>query len=165
MGILLDLPTPTDAEPLIRLFMDPSVREYLGGALSREDAERRVHGIIAGEGDGLVRAIRSESGAAIGLVWLSPHHGGPDTELSFVLLREWWGRGHAFEATSEGLRHAFEVLRLPKVVSQTQSANRRSIALLERLGMTLERRLLRFGAEQSIYAIANPVINSPSAPP
>lgn len=146
---MLSSPEPRDAPAMVRLFTDPEVRRYLGGPLSQEAAESRAKGLIE---DGEVRVIR-EDGEAIGLIWLSPHHGGSDIELSFVLLPEWQGKGVAFRACTEALRFAFREGGLERVVSETQAANQRSIALLERLGMTEEQRLERFGAEQVIYVI------------
>ena len=70
-----------------------------------------------------------------------------------VLLPEWQGGGHAFRACFAALKEAFGCRGLTRVVAETQSANRRCVALLERLGMKLELKLERFGAEQSLYAI------------
>ncbi|QJE98926.1 GNAT family N-acetyltransferase [Luteolibacter luteus] len=150
---MLPAPEPRDAPTLVRLFTDPKVRRYLGGPLSQEAAEVRVAGLIEGAGAGAGAGVIREDGEAVGLIWLSPHHGSDDMELSFVLLREWQGKGVAFRACTEALRFAFDQLGLERVVSETQVANKRSIALLERLGMNEDRRLERFGEAQVIYAI------------
>lgn len=147
-------PEPRDAPVLIRLFTDPEVRHFLGGPLSRAAAEERATGLIHGTDHGA--SVIREGRDAIGLIWLSPHHGGKDIELSYVLLPEWQGMGHASRACASALRHAFEVMGLPRVVSETQAANSKSVALLERLGMQPERRLERFGAEQVLYSIKRP---------
>lgn len=89
----------------------------------------------------------------MGIVWLTPHHE-VDIELSFVLLPEWQGRGLACRACSEVLRIGFGELRLTRIVSETQAANAKSVTLLQRLGMRLERRLQRFGEEQLLFATA-----------
>ena len=46
-----------------------------------------------------------------------------------------WGQGFATEAARECLRFAFESLALSEVVSFTVPRNRRSRAVMERLGM------------------------------
>jgi ribosomal-protein-alanine N-acetyltransferase len=148
----LDPPCPADSPALIRLFTEPAVRDYLGGPLSFPDAERRVAGILA-DRSGQVQVIRPESGAAIGLIWLALHHGGPDFEISVVLLPEWEGGGHAYRAARQILSRAFDELALPRVVAETQAANSRCIALLKRLGMKREQSLQRFGATQLLFAI------------
>lgn len=142
-----------DTGSLVRLFTEPSAREHLGGPLSHSDAEKRVAGLLSGDTRGRVWVIRPESGDAIGLVWLAPHHEEADPELSIVLLPEWQGAGHAFHAASRVLDLAFATLALPRVVAETQSANARCVALLKRLGMSRETTLQRFGVEQSLFAI------------
>lgn len=146
---MISTPEPRDEPNLIRLFTDPEVRRYLGGPLSQEAAELRVADLIEKGSDGVIR----EDGEAVGLIWLTLHHSGKDTELSYVLLPEWQGKGVAFRACTEALRFAFHEVGLERVVSETQAANKRSIALLERLGMKEESRLERFNAEQVIYSI------------
>lgn len=44
-----------------------------------------------------------------------------------------------------------------KLVDETQTANKRSYRLLEKLGMQLERKVIRFGAEQAMYSISSPL--------
>jgi RimJ/RimL family protein N-acetyltransferase len=62
----------------------------------------------------------------------------PEVELFYKLGRDHWGRGYATEACREMIRHAFEDLRLHRIVTCTHRENARSIALLERLGMRIE---------------------------
>lgn len=151
----LDPPCPADFPALVRLFTEPAVRDYLGGPLPLADAERRVAGIID-DRSGQVQAIRPEGDGTIGLIWLSPHHGGSDFELSIVLLPEWEGGGHAFRAATQVLGRAFGELALPRVVAETQIANLRCIALLKRLGMKREQMLQRCGATQFLFVIHRP---------
>jgi ribosomal-protein-alanine N-acetyltransferase len=104
-------------------------------------------------------AIRLKSdGEFVGMVSLGVHHDGTDTEISYLLLPEWWGQGYAKEAVRAVVDLALGDLGLPRVVAETQTANVASCRLLESLGMRLERRVERFGAEQAIYATDNRVI-------
>jgi RimJ/RimL family protein N-acetyltransferase len=79
------------------------------------------------------------SAAFIGFVGLrAPPFEAPFTpciEIGWRLERESWGKGFATEAGLECLRFAFETLDLPEVVSFTVPQNRRSRAVMERLGM------------------------------
>ncbi len=52
------------------------------------------------------------------------------------LAADYWGRGYASEAVLAALRHAFTTAGLEEVVSFTVRANRRSVAVMERIGMT-----------------------------
>jgi ribosomal-protein-alanine N-acetyltransferase len=157
LSVYLSLPQLCDADSLVRLFTDDEVRKYLGGPLPLAEAKLRVKSVLHPTPGHHVWAIRANA-EAVGLVWLAPHHEPPDMELSFALLPEWQGRGLAYETTSQALRFAFQTLSLPRVVSETQSANSRSIRLLNRLGMILERRLWRFGAEQSLFALTKEAV-------
>jgi RimJ/RimL family protein N-acetyltransferase len=59
----------------------------------------------------------------------------PCVEVGWRLAFEHWGRGYATEAARLALDHGFATLALSEVVSFTAVANRRSRAVMERLGM------------------------------
>lgn len=93
----------------------------------------------------------------IGLVSLAPHHEGVYQEVSYQFLPCWWGKGYASEVVSVILHFALHGLNLSTVVAETQTANKASCQLLERLGMQLERTVFMFGAEQALYSIKRPL--------
>lgn len=76
----------------------------------------------------------------------------------------YWGLGLAFESVKMVLCHAFDTMALPRIVSETQQANRASRRLLEKLGMQMTRTIERFGAQQIIYEIANSSVNPDGHP-
>lgn len=57
-------------------------------------------------------------------------------ELGWALLPEFWGAGFAAEIGQAGLTYALENLEMHAVVSCTAQDNERSIAVMERIGMT-----------------------------
>jgi len=151
--------SPLDAPALLRLHTDRQVRQFLGGPVAEPAAHQRVQLLIATDRPlpaWAIRSAKSENGPLLGFVSLDQHHDGKDIEVSFALLPEHQGQGLATEAVQFALRHAFDDMGLARVVAETQSLNTRSIALLHRIGMVLERKVIRFGAEQSIYATLNP---------
>ncbi|MDY0406771.1 GNAT family N-acetyltransferase [Virgibacillus sp. 179-BFC.A HS] len=89
----------------------------------------------------------------IGLVSLDTHHVGTDLEVSYQFLPHWWGKGYATEVVGAVIHIAFHEFNLPRIVAETQTANKVSCRLLEKLGRALERTVMRFGAEQAIYSI------------
>ena len=95
----------------------------------------------------------------MGLVSLDPHHEGVHLEISYQFLPCWWGKGYATEVLQVIINFALDDLNLSKVVAETQTTNKSSCRLLERLGMELERTIIRFGAEQAIYAINRHSLN------
>jgi RimJ/RimL family protein N-acetyltransferase len=62
-------------------------------------------------------------------------HFTPCVEVGWRLAFAYWGRGYATEAARLALGYGFGTLGLSGVVSYTTVANRRSRAVMERLGM------------------------------
>ena len=140
-----------------RLHRDPLVRRHLGGPT----AEERLPDVLVGyltfglsPAAWVVRCADDAEAEPIGLVTLSEHKDGTDVELSYQFISKAWGHGYATEATRAVLGHAAHVMRLPRVIAETQEANASSRRLLERLGMTPNTSLVRFGEPQVIYTLA-----------
>ena len=132
----------SDREPLAALNADPRVMEFMPRCLSRAESDalaQRSEAELAQQGWGFWATERRESSAFIGFVGLHvPSFEAaftPCVEIGWRLERASWGKGFATEAGRECLRFAFESLALEEVVSFTVPANRRSRAVMERLGM------------------------------
>jgi RimJ/RimL family protein N-acetyltransferase len=68
-----------------------------------------------------------------------PHfeaHFTPAVEVGWRLARPAWGSGYATEAGRAALAFGFERLRLAQIVALTATGNKRSRAVMERLGMS-----------------------------
>lgn len=134
--------------------MDPDARAFLGGPVGLDAASIKSTAWIDSSSEAPIWAIRRMADSMfLGYVLLSPHHDKTDTEISYALLPDHWGKGYASEALCDALDHAFGVLNLGKVIAETQLRNSRSTRLLERVGMQAERRLNRFGEVQIIYGV------------
>lgn len=141
-----------DLEHVVRLYTDADVRRFLGGPVDEQTMRSRFPAILEPDTSTQRLAVRIKTdGSFAGLVTLSPHHDGVDTEVSYQFLPEWWGQGYATEAVQAVVTHALTHSGLPRVIAETQTANIASCRLLERIGMRLDRTVDRFGAEQSIY--------------
>ncbi|MFD1031582.1 GNAT family N-acetyltransferase [Metaplanococcus flavidus] len=144
----------SDFKDGLNLFTNPKVRKYLGGVQNPDFIRATLDAMLAPEDGSFYWVIREKSiGEFIGLVSLDPHHDGICKEVSYQLLPNWWSRGFATETVTAILDFAMNDLQLPKLVAETQSSNQPSCNLLVKLGMTLERKVSRYGAEQSIYSI------------
>jgi RimJ/RimL family protein N-acetyltransferase len=122
---------------------DPEVMEFLGGRpLSGGESDAiadAVNGQYVAEGIGFLAIERRSDGAFLGACGLQREPWYPDElELGWRLAREHWGRGYATEAAASWLEHAFVELDLPRVISITDAPNARSIAVMQRLGMTFD---------------------------
>lgn len=59
--------------------------------------------------------------------------------LFWALKQEYQGQGYATEAARALIEHAFKHLRLARIIAQTQFDNAPSIAVMRRLGMSVEK--------------------------
>jgi RimJ/RimL family protein N-acetyltransferase len=122
-------------------------------AVEVKGAYDRVRGGCAVAASGDDAAAAGKSGAAsldvgvaeprgpfIGFVGLSvPRFTAPFTpcvEIGWRLSREHWGNGYASEAASACLHFGFEKLTLKQIVAFTVPINKRSIGVMERIGMS-----------------------------
>jgi ribosomal-protein-alanine N-acetyltransferase len=133
----------SDREPFAALNADPVVMEHfvapIGQAESDAFVDRQIAN-LAGRGYGLWAVEVRDGAPFIGFVGLeSPAYEAPFTpavEVGWRLARAAWGNGFATEAARAALDFGFDRLRLGEIVSFTAPANVRSIAVMERLGMT-----------------------------
>jgi RimJ/RimL family protein N-acetyltransferase len=128
-----------DAEALGEIYAQP---EFLEHNPARDPHEHVARFARAWEevGFSLWAAEDLESGRFIGRVGLLRHHDWPESEspveVGWVLHRDWWGRGLATEGGRAGLQCWREHLDDPQLIAITTPANRRSRAVMERLGLT-----------------------------
>ncbi|MDO5662549.1 MAG: GNAT family N-acetyltransferase [Brachybacterium sp.] len=149
-------PADGDRTALIRLMTDPVTREYLGGAVdyaSRQALELSPLGLSWGRW--VVACVEDDT--MIGSITLDYDRG--ELELSYALLPEHVGRGFAGEACHCLLSWAQEHLEDEDVIAVTQTRNKRSVALLRRLGFSVRKGLEEFGAQQLLMerSLADPL--------
>jgi RimJ/RimL family protein N-acetyltransferase len=132
-----------DREPFARLNRDSAVMELMPGLLSTEESDRladRIETHFEKHGFGLWAAELRKSEEFIGFIGLAiPRFEAaftPCVEIGWRLAFRHWGQGLATEGARAVVRHAFEVLALPALVSFTVPANARSRRVMEKLGMT-----------------------------
>jgi RimJ/RimL family protein N-acetyltransferase len=66
-------------------------------------------------------------------------HRTSEVGLFWALFPDRWGKGYATEAARAMVSYAFDELQLARIVATTENDNTRSIAVMKRLGMTIER--------------------------
>ena len=126
-----------DEAAFAELSADPVAMEYLlplPGWVGRRRAHWEEHGFgqWVAELPGEVSFI-----GVVGLETVSYQaHFTPAVEVAWRLARAYWGKGYATEAAQAALDYGFEQLGLSEIVAITVPANRRSRAVMERLGMT-----------------------------
>jgi len=132
-----------DLEPFASLNADSRVMEYFPSVLDRAQSDLLAARIRKGLSDllfGLWAVEVPGTADFIGFAGLSvaafEAHFTPRIEIGWRLAFDYWGRGYASEAASAALSYAFGSLGLQEVASSTVPANQRSIAVMERIGMT-----------------------------
>ena len=131
----------SDEPDLVVLDSDPDVMRYVGspaGVRSAEETIERVRQRIgADHGPIGFWGIESRTdGTLYGLGALIRMPSGEDVELAYRLIRHAWGRGIATEAGAALIDHAFNALRLPRLVAVTYPENLASQRVLNKLGFT-----------------------------
>ncbi|NEA32723.1 GNAT family N-acetyltransferase [Streptomyces sp. SID13031] len=147
-----DLPAWAD------LNTDPEVMRYLGGKpLTRAETDEiasAVNSRYEADGTGFLAIERRSDGAFLGAAGLTHESWHPDDlDLGWRLARQYWGHGYATEAAASWLTCAFTDLDLPRVLSSTETANTKSAAVMQRLGMTFDHEALLEEASETFAAV------------
>jgi len=148
-----------DAEPLAAIYAQPAFLEHMP-ALDLDGTRAQIERFARGwDVDGLSHwaTVDPESGSLIGRIGLMRHHDWPESaspvEVGWALHRDWWGQGLATEGGRAGLECWREHLDDTQLISITLAANRRSRAVMERLGMTYGGTTVWRGLEHVWYVL------------
>ena len=141
-----------DRDLVVRLYTNAEVRRFLGGVIDGQSIRLRFLRMLKPDTETQRWVIRiKNNNSSIGIVSLGKHHNNIDTEISYQLMPEWWGKGYGTEATKAVVTYGLTVLSLPRIIAETQIGNIASCRLLERIGMRREQTVERFGAKQGIF--------------
>lgn len=125
----------------VELDSDPEVLRYLFGRARSRDEVAKSHAermALGNQVDGLGFWVASlGEGEFAGLMMLPPVSGLDPVvaELGYRIPRCHWRRGIASEASRALLEHAFETVRLDRVIAQTMAVNTGSRAVMTAVGM------------------------------
>ncbi|MER0447585.1 GNAT family N-acetyltransferase [Streptomyces sp. Edi4] len=144
--VRLRVPTEEDAYEWHRVFDDPDVMEFHGGRPAEVSvyeeltARQRKHDAERGF---CLWTLLDEDDTVIGFTGAQPwplDDWGPvgEIEIGWRLARAHWGRGYATAAARATLARV-RAAGVPRVVAMVHPGNVRSVAVTERLGMTLSR--------------------------
>ena len=138
---------PDDAEFVVRLLNEPAFVEYIGdkGVRTVEEAnEYLLNGPIGSYerfGYGLNMVELKESGEPIGMCGLVRRDNLDDADIGYAFLEQYWSKGYARESAEAVLQHARNKLGLDRIVAIVTPENHSSIKLLEKIGLTFERKI------------------------
>ena len=154
--------TVDDDQFIFELLNDPAWIEFIGDKGVRTLADARDYirngpmAMYEREGFGLWLTQRKSDDAPIGMCGLIKRDTLQDVDIGFAFLPAFRATGYAFEAASAVLVHGRGAFGLKRIVAITSPSNARSALLLERLGMTFEKRVtLSADDEVLLYASAS----------
>lgn len=132
----------SDVPIFVDMNKDPRVMEFFPKLLSEEETLTMVNRIrcsFAENGFGLWAVEVKDSKQFIGFLGLSiPGFEAsftPCVEIGWRFAHRYWGKGYAQEAGRACLGYGFSVLGLGRIVSFTSAINKRSINVMEKIGM------------------------------
>jgi [ribosomal protein S5]-alanine N-acetyltransferase len=155
---------PRHTDDLLAILQDPRVAEWYG-TWNREQVEAEIARIARGwlvDGIHKWMAYDRATGVRIGRGGLSRADvdGQRRLELGWVLHGQFWGNGYATEIGRAGLSVAFDELDADEVVSFTEVSNRRSRAVMERLGFQYSKEIAGDDGPYALYVLTRPVMRS-----
>lgn len=132
----------SDLEPFAQLNADPEVMEYFPRLKTKEESYKAAAFMsdhIEKHGWGCWAVGLKENDEFIGFIGLEAvdfeTKFTPAIEIGWRIASKYWGKGYATEGALCALRYGFETLKLEEIVSFTAEGNKRSRALMERIGM------------------------------
>ena len=158
--LLLRQQVPEDFEALWAFHCNPeNVRFYLDAPNTREEVRQELEWHLDWyhrENEfGTWAIIHKETGNFIGLCSLMPWtiDGKDEVEMAYILAQEFRGQGLGSELSQAVVRHGFEKLNLPRIISLVEPENKTSRRVVEKIGMRFEKE----GQDESgpflVYAI------------
>lgn len=158
--LLLRLMQETDLDALLLIFTDvkvmaafhhpPFTHEQMTRWLQRNLDHQNQYGY------GLFSVILKETGELIGDCGLEQMDDMHAAELGYDFRSEFWNQGFATEAAVAVRDYAFEVLRLPRLISLIRVGNLRSKRVAEKVGMGLIEEFTRYGIPYWKFSMSNP---------
>ena len=96
--------------------------------------------------------VDGESEKLIGFAGLHYIPGMEEVNLGYLLAHSCWGRGYGTEACLAVVRFGFDVVELKQIIGVTHPNNLASIRVLEKVGMTFWKEIVRSGAPRVVYS-------------
>ena len=141
---------PGDVSSLVQLWSDPGVTRFMGGPRDRADLEKNFAEELQAdtvEVYDLWPVVEKASGQVIGHCGLLDKEieGTLEIELTYVFAPATWGKGYATEIAQALKEYAATTLKLSHLVALVDPENEASGRVAEKIGMQLEREVVRPG--------------------
>ena len=145
----------TDYDDYFRLYASlqpagqPASSEFVRGLLKHYLEHQRRFGYS------MYAVLLRATGRFIGNCGLEHYQweGYSEVEIAYDIHREFWGQGYATEAAAAVRDFAFGKLGLEKIVSYIVPGNRASRRVAEKIGLCVEREILKDDRPHLVYAL------------
>ncbi|MEM9162570.1 MAG: GNAT family N-acetyltransferase [Cyanobacteria bacterium P01_F01_bin.4] len=167
--IIRDWQPMQDARQALDIYGDEHVTHWLANAepdQSIHAAQGRLQRYVSrtlSKGTGVWAVVEKAIDHIVGTILLVPLPDGEseptdDIEIGWHFRPASWGYGYATEAAQRIVQYGFEDLKLPRLYAVTLPDNARSIAVMERLGMTSMGMTTHYygGNELLLYRLMSP---------
>lgn len=131
----------TDAQFIVELVNSPGWLEFIGdkNIHSEDDAIQYLQAgpikSYSDNGFGLSLVELKNDQTAIGMCGVLKRDTLENPDIGFAFLPKFMGSGYAFEIAQATLNYAKDKLKLPVILAITIPSNKRSIQLLEKIGL------------------------------
>lgn len=147
-----------DTENLLTIFSDPEAMRFYPGTRDVAETQSWIQWILdnyAKYGHGLWIAEFKETGEFAGQCGLIVQNieGTLEVEIGYSFRRALWGQGLATEAAQACRDYGFQHQGLSRLISLIAPGNLASRRVAEKVGMTLERQIVKWNKDIYLYAI------------
>ena len=144
-----------DAEVFYLLNLDEEVMRFTGDVpFDTVEASRQfilAYSEYDKHGYGRFSVVTKSSSQVIGWCGLKYHPDEDYTDLGYRILRQYWGRGYATEASVACVSYGFKTLGLDEIIGRTAQENTASVRVLEKIGMRFWKKAPCEGIENSVF--------------
>jgi ribosomal-protein-alanine N-acetyltransferase len=156
----------SDIQVLVDLWADPDVTRHLGGPRDQAGLHAAFEDTAAdpcAERYDLWPLVEKATGRVVGHCGLLDKEGGrAEIELVYVLASFVWGKGYATEVGRALKRAAIGGMGVKRLIALIEPGNGRSERVAVKLGMTLEKEVVRPDGElRRVYATETEDITEP----
>lgn len=150
-----------DADFILKLMNTSSWLKFIGdrGLRTKEDARNYITNVLMPTyknfGFGFYLTKRKEDNAPIGICGLVKRDALEHVDIGFAFLPQYEGKGYGNESASSILSYAQTMLNFKTILSITNSENKRSIALLNKLGFRFQKMILMPNETEEIMLFIN----------
>lgn len=148
----------SDIPGLVEIWTDAEVTRFMGGPRDKDFLNQTFsEDVEAGQPEtyDLWPVVELASNHVIGHCGLLEKEvdGQPEIELTYVLHKSAWGKGYATEAAIALRDYAFGPCQLERLIALIDRANRGSERVAQKVGMSLEKEVLRGDKLMRVYAL------------